>query len=234
MNKNKLEGRLIFFVFLALIFIVVIGGAALLGTDNYGYIIVATCLLTVLPLLFVFEKKENSASELMLLAALVALSSVGRIIFVAIPGFKPVAALTIIAAVYLGKEAGFIVGAMSAVVSNLYFGQGPWTPFQMLGWGIIGLLAGLFMKGLSKSRVLLLLFGALAGIVYSAVTDIWPLIMAEGETLISRYLTLFIASLPVAGMYAVSNVIFLLLLGRPIGSLLERLKTKYGLFCTKS
>ena len=75
-------------------------------------------------------------------AVITALCVVGRFI----PFFKPIAALTIIAAVYLGGETGFMVGAMAALMSNFYFGQGPWTPFQMLAWGMIGLIAGYFLQ----------------------------------------------------------------------------------------
>ena len=80
---------------------------------------------------------------------MVALSVTGRFI----PFFKPVTALTVLTAVYLGGEAGFLCGALSAVISNFWFGQGPWTPFQMLAWGMIGLFAGLLASPLKRSRI---------------------------------------------------------------------------------
>src|SRR5690625_7953059 len=76
-------------------------------------------------------------------AVLIALSSISRVLFAPIPVFKPVSAIVILTAIYFGAEAGFLVGALTALLSNIYFGQGPWTPFQMFAWGIIGLIAGL-------------------------------------------------------------------------------------------
>src|SRR5699024_12206733 len=78
---------------------------------------------------------------MIVVAVLTALSVVGRFVFVALPGFKPVAAIVIITAVYVGSEAGFLVGALTAFISNLYFGHGPWTPFQLFAWWVIGVIA---------------------------------------------------------------------------------------------
>ena len=63
-----------------------------------------------------------------------------------LPQFKPVLALTIIAGVAFGGEVGFLVGAMTMLTSNMIFGQGPWTPWQMFAMGIIGFLAGVLFK----------------------------------------------------------------------------------------
>ena len=141
-----------------------------------------------------------------------------------LPFFKPVTAFVIIAGVAFGGEAGFLTGSLSAVLSNFYFGQGPWTPFQMLAWGIIGLLAGVFAKGLKKSRLLLYGFGALSGVLFSLLVDVWTALWTG-----ISYVAALLSALPVTAVYAVSNVVFLLVLARPVGEMLERVKTKYGL-----
>lgn len=90
-----------------------------------------------------FEGRKPRAREVVVIAVLVALAVAGRAAFFMVPQFKPVAALVIIAGVALGAETGFLVGVLSGFVSNFVFGQGPWTPFQMIGFGLLGLLAGL-------------------------------------------------------------------------------------------
>lgn len=232
MQKNGLKNKLTLIIYLVIIPFAVIGGAVFFGQRFYAYLSLLVAIFTLLPLFWTFEKRDTNSGELMLLAVTVALSTVGRIIFAGIPAFKPVTALTVIVAVYLGREAGFIVGSMSAVISNFYFGQGPWTPFQMLGWGLIGLLAGLLSKPLIKSKILLLIFGILSGFLYSAVTDIMT-VMTVGGFDLNRYLAAAITALPTSVTYAVSNFIFLLILSKPIGSILLRIKKKYGLFGIK-
>lgn len=205
-------------------------GAVLFRQKYYAWLSLCVAVLSCVPFFARFEHRERSSKELTVLAVLIAVSSAGRFIFAWLPGFKPVTAVTVAAAICLGKEAGFVVGSLSAVVSNFYFGQGPWTPFQMFAWGLIGFLAGLFAKPLGRSKILLGLSGVLAGVLYSLTMDVWTTLWADGAFNPVRYAAAVISALPVTAEYAVSNVIFLLLLSKPIGEKLERLKTKYGLF----
>ena len=227
--SNK-KNPLTIIILLLLIPAVVILGAVVSKEKHYAWISLCVALLSCIPLFYSFERKENSSKELTVLAAIIAISSVGRFIFAWLPGFKPITAITIIAAIWLGYEAGFVVGSLSAVISNLYFGQGPWTPFQMLAWGLVGFLAGLLSKPLQKSKILLCVSGLLAGILYSLTMDIWTTIWADGTFNLLRYKAAIISSLPITAEYAVSNAVFLLLLSKPIGEKLERIKKKYGLF----
>jgi len=174
------------------------------------------------------EKRTVGTRRMVVTAVMTALSVLGRFIFAAIPAFKPITAIVIIAAVWLGPEPGFLVGSLTAVISNFYFGQGPWTPFQMLAWGLIGLLGGLLAEPLKKSRVLLGVYGALAGVAYSMVMDIWTVLWYNGDFSWTLYLAALLSAVPHLISYSVSNVIFLLLLGRPFGEKLERVKVKYG------
>ncbi|MBQ6823224.1 MAG: ECF transporter S component [Clostridia bacterium] len=207
-----------------------VGGGILFREKYAGWVALCVAVLSCLPLFYSFERKEASSKELTVLAVLIALSAAGRLIFAWLPGFKPITALTVIAALWLGKEAGFAVGALAAVLSNFYFGQGPWTPFQMFAWGMLGFLAGLLAKPLKKSKILLCLFGVAAGLLYSATMDIWVTVWEQGGFNLPRYGAALLTSLPLTAEYAVSNVIFLLLLTKPIGEKLERIKIKYGLF----
>lgn len=208
---------------------VVFAGVFLFEEKQYAWISLCVTALSCIPFFLRFEKKEANTKSLLLIAAMVALSVVGRILFTPIPGFKPVTAVVVITAMYFGSEAGFMTGALSAVISNFSFGQGPWTPFQMLSWGIIGVIAGLFSENLKRSKIMLVSYGIFSGVIYSFLMDIWTVMWADGSFNFSRYLAAITAAAQFTVIYAVSNVIFLLLFSNPIGKILERIKTKYGI-----
>src|SRR5699024_1265432 len=105
--------------------IIVIGEMFFTGR-SYLFIIFAITILTLVTFFLSFEKRNIQTRYMVVIAVMIALAVVGRFLFLAIPGFKPVTAIVIITAVYFGAEAGFLVGALSALISNLYFGQGPW------------------------------------------------------------------------------------------------------------
>lgn len=170
----------------------------------------------------------KGTTRLIILASMTALSVLGRFIFTPLPFFKPVTAIVVITGMYLGAESGFLCGALSAILSNIMFGQGPWTPFQMFTWGMIGLFAGLMAGILKRNRIILSIFGVLAGVLFSFTMDIWTVLWWDGKFTLSRYLAALASAAGVTAIYAVSNVIFLWLLARPLGSKLERIIVKYG------
>ena len=194
--------------------------------DEKKHIIISLAVAFSALLLFAagFEKRSTGTRRMVIVAVMTALCFAGRFI----PFLKPVAALTIITALYLGGEAGFLVGALAALLSNFYFGQGPWTAFQMLAWGLIGLFAGLLSKSLLKSQILLLIYGAAAGIAYSFIMDIWTVLWYNQSFDIKLYLAALVSAVPYTVSYTVSNVLFLFLLAEPFGEKLQRIKVKYG------
>lgn len=203
--------------------------AALSGMWELATVIAA--VLCCVPMFLSFEKRAPSAREIVLLAVMTAFSAAGRFIFAAFPFFKPVAAIVVLTAMHFGSHAGFMVGALSAVISNIYFGQGAWTPFQMFGWGFTGWLAGVLnRKKMLENPVSLCVYGIFAGAVYSVIMDIWTTLSADGEFSVRRWLALMLSAMPVTLIYCASNAVFLLLLRKPMGRRLERLKTKFGVF----
>ena len=235
MNRQKIKRILIPVIFFIVIPLLLAAGVWLFGDRSYNLIAAAIALFACFPFFFAFEKRQKSSRELMVIAVMTGISVLGRFIFAPIPGFKPVTAIVIIAAIYLGGEAGFITGAFSALVSNIYFGQGPWTPFQMFAWGTLGFLTGLLSyTGLFKNKIskiiVLIIMGVLGGIIYSLFMDIWVTLASDGTFNWARYGTAIIAALPLTAVYAISNVIFLLFLTKPIGEKLERIKIKYDIF----
>lgn len=204
-------------------------GALLFRGKMYVFVSVCVAVLACVPFFMSFEKGRSRTKNLVVLSTMVTLSIIGRFAFAFLPHFKPVTAIVVITGVYLGVENGFLCGALSALLSNFIFGQGPWTPFQMFAWGLIGLLAAVLSKPLKKSRVALSLYGAFSGVMYSLLLDVFATLWHDGAFNPSRYLALTLSALPVTAVYAASNVIFLLLLAKPIGEKLNRIKIKYGL-----
>ncbi len=208
---------------------VVLGGALLFKEKQYAWISLCVTVLSCVPFFLHFEHSENDVRKLILIAAMVAISVIGRFIFTPIPGFKPVTAVVVITAMYFGGEAGFMTGALAAVISNFYFGQGPWTPFQMFSWGIVGFLAGVIADPLKKSKIVLTVYAVVSGVLYSLLMDVWTVLWADGYFNLSRYAATVISAAQFTIIYAVSNVIFLLVFSKPIGKILERIKDKYRL-----
>ena len=211
-------------------FLLVMIGAVLLHNRKYQVISLLIAFISCLPFFLAFERKNNSAARLVLIAVMVALSVLGRVLFAPIPGFKPVTAITIITAASFGPQAGFLTGALSAVLSNMFFGQGPWTPFQMFVWGLIGFFAGVSQKqGLLKSKIMLAVYGALSGVAFSLMMDVWTVLAIDGTWNWARYLAAVATAVPYTALYSISNVVFLLLLNSPLQKTLSRIKLKYGL-----
>lgn len=206
-----------------LILAVVVLGVTVLEQRRYVFVTLAVVVLALLLFAAGYERKKTGARRMAIVAAMTALSVVGRFI----PLFKPVTALTVITGTWIGGEAGFLVGALSAVISNFYFGQGPWTPFQMLAWGLIGLFAGLLGKFLQKGRCAITIYGTVCGVVYSLIMDVWTVLWAGGTLSLDGYGAAIAAALPVTLVYCVSNAVFLLLLAKPFGEKLGRIKLKF-------
>ncbi|MBQ8786689.1 MAG: ECF transporter S component [Oscillospiraceae bacterium] len=208
-----------------LIPLLVVLGATVFDEQRYLIVSIGVALLSLLLFAAGYEKKPTGSRRMVIVAVMTALCIAGRFI----PFFKPVTAITVITAIYLGGEAGFLVGALSALLSNFYFGQGPWTPFQMIAWGMIGLLAGFLANPIKRHKWFMLVYGVLAGIVYSLVMDIWTVIWYDGSFRSELYLTAILTALPHTIMYSVSNFIFLWFMAKPFGEKLERIKIKYGI-----
>lgn len=224
LSKNKIISIVTFLVGMPLLCVL---GRLIFPQKFLSWIVASIVILIVGIAFFAFERKKYSAVEISLIAVFTALSVAGRMIFAAIPGFKPCTAIIIFAGMYLGKEQGFMVGALTALISNFYFGQGLWTPFQMAVWGIIGFLAGIFSKVLSKNNVFALIFGAVSGCFFSFLMDLSSCLWADNGFNIARYFAMIVSSLQFTVMYMVSNVVFMLLLIRPTGRIFRRLSLKY-------
>lgn len=233
-ERRRLPKRTVAAAVMILLLIPVTLFVGLFYLDNKKYYFISLLILLecMAPFFLLFEGRKPQARELVVIAVLCAVAVAGRAALFMLPQCKPVMALTILAGVAFGGEAGFLVGAMTMLLSNLLFAQGPWTPYQMFAMGIIGFLAGLlFRRGLlRRSRVSLAVFGALAAIVvYGGIMNpvsalLWSQAL-NGAVLLTYYLSGF----PMDLIQAIATFLFLWFAAEPMLEKLERIKVKYGL-----
>ena len=172
--------------------------------------------------LVLYERQRGGARELGLIAVLAAAATAGRIAFAAIPSAQPVTALAIVTGVALGPRAGAAVGAGAALLSNAFLGQGPWTPWQMLLWGLAGASGGWLAPALRRSRIALMALGALWGVVFGAGMDVWQLASFGPAFTVPAFIAVHARAVPFDLVHALTNVILLGVAGLPLIALLER------------
>ena len=207
-------------------------GISVFGDRRFYLISLFIMLFAMIPFFIIFEKKESKTKSLLLIAVLSSLAVIGRLAFLFLPQFKPMAAIVIIAGVSLGAEAGFMVGAISAFVSNFFVGQGPWTPVQMFCFGMLGFLAGILYKKahFKVSRTSLSIYGALSVfLIYGGIINISSFLLYYSDLSLELFFGYYTASLPMDLIHAASTAVFLFLMAHPILFELDRIKQKYGL-----
>lgn len=231
---NKLPKRTISSAVMILLMIplTIFVGTTYLDDQKYLFISLLVLLECMLPFFLVFEGRKPRPRELIIIAVLCAIAIAGRTLFIALPQVKPVLAIVIISGAAFGGEAGFMVGAVTMLVSNIYFGQGAWTPWQMFAAGIIGFLAGfLFKKGMLNRKVIpLSLFGfIITVIIYGGIMNFSTLILTRTPVNIGTIAAFMAQGLPLDIIHALSTLIVLLLLSKPLLDKLDRVKLKYNL-----
>ncbi len=228
-GKTQIKKYLSFLILIFCVPLLIYIGNSVFKNKQYSFISLGIAIIVCAAFFLSFEFKRHSEIKIVLIAVLTALSISGRFIFEPLPGFKPVTAITIITAIYFGSQAGFMTGSLTALISNFYFSQGPWTPFQMLAWGIIGFFAGLLSSQLKKHKWFLICFSALSGVLYSLIMDIWTAIWLDNTFNLARYITALTLSAKSTVIYAVSNVVFIVILYLPARKIFERIFKKYNI-----
>lgn len=235
LQKRKLSKRtrIATIMILLCIPLTIFSGIVYMDDRQYNLIAMLVLLECMMPFIFVFEGRKPKARELVTISVLCAIAVASRSAFFMLPQFKPVLALTIIVGVAFGGETGFLVGAMTMLVSNIIFSQGPWTPWQMFSMGIIGFLAGiLFKKGLlRRNRGSLAVFGAFTAVlIYGGIMNFASAVMYNADSLnITMLLAYYVSGFPMDLVHASVTVIVILLIAEPMLEKLDRIKVKYGM-----
>lgn len=222
-------------LFLVLPVLLVVWQVCFADTTSWYLVAAVLLLLSALPFFLHLERKPISAREMALLSVLTALAVVSRAVFYLIPQVKPIAAVVIVAGMCLGPFSGYMVGALSAFLSNFLFGQGIWTPFQMVALGLVGLLAGMLLRPGRVNRWVLALVGFfLATVVYGLVVDLSTVLMTVTDFTWPAVLAVYASGAPFDLVFGGSTAVFLMLFGTPLEQKITRLQRKYGLLERKA
>ncbi|HST69913.1 MAG TPA: prenyltransferase/squalene oxidase repeat-containing protein [Solirubrobacterales bacterium] len=175
-----------------------------------------------------YERSRPPAQVVALVAALAALAIVGRIAFAAFPNMKPTTDIVIFAGYALGGAPGFAVGALTALVSNFWFGQGPWTPWQMAGWGLCGVFGAvlaLFVR--DAGRFTLAAICGFAGIFYGALLNFYVMATSGGDLSLQHFLVLETRAIPFEAAHVIGNVVLALVAGPAMVRMLVRFRERF-------
>jgi energy-coupling factor transport system substrate-specific component len=176
-----------------------------------------------------YERAHPSARILALVATMAALAALGRVAFAPLPNVKPTTDIVLIAGVALGGAPGFAVGALAALTSNLFFGQGPWTPWQMAAWGGVGIAGALLgrVAGERLGRIPLAAACALAGLAFGVVMNFSTWVTYTGDHSVAAFWTISGTALPFDVAHAVGNVLFALAFGPALLRALRRFRRRF-------
>lgn len=203
-------------------------GSLIFKDRHYYFICLAIVVAVLIP--FVFSLEKTNSRSLVLIGALAALGTVSRVAFSAVPQLKPMAAIVVVSGICLGARRGFGVGAVSVFASNMYFGQGPWTPWQMLGMGLVGFFGGLFFGKRRPGILVICLYGFFASmLIYGLIMDFSTAVMAYDKPTIGQLLTTISLGVWFNILHGVSTFVFLLIGGRTFIKHMDRIVKKYGI-----
>lgn len=203
---------------------------ALTGFAGSAGISFATTVLSLVCMFASFEQSAPKLRQLMPTCVLAAAAAAGRILFAPIPDVKPVSAIAVVAGACLGRRSGFVVGALAALLSNAFFGQGPWTPWQMYAWGAIGYMAGLIAKkGWFNRKPLLYAYGLASGLFYGAILNAFYIVGYVHPITAATIVAALAAALPLDILHGVATLGFLALIWESWGTKIKRCVIRYGL-----
>ena len=193
---------------------------------HWGLIATILIILALLAFFFEFEATAMSSKEIALVAMLGTMSAVLRVPFAAIPNVQPCTYLIICSGYVFGPVAGFMVGAITPLVSNFFLGQGPWTLYQMIAWGVVGVSAGCLSQ-FRLSKISLVAFGILWGYLYGWITNMWFWTSFVYPLTLNTFIVTQIKTVWFDTFHAVGNALFLGILGMKTISILERFKGRF-------
>ncbi len=195
---------------------------------NWGLTATIIVALAVVAFFFEFEATAMSSKEIALIAMLGTISAVARVPFAVIPNVQPCTYLIICSGYVFGPVAGFMVGAITALVSNLFLGQGPWTLYQMLAWGLAGVSAA-YLRRFGLGKIALIIFGAIWGYLYGWIMNTWFWASFIYPLNFKTFLTYQLTSIWFDTFHALGNVVFLGFFGMKTVAILQRFKRRFSI-----
>ena len=200
------------------------------GTPLTALVTLLVAALSVLLMLASFELSRPLMRQLMPTIVLAAVAAAGRLVLSPFADIKPVTAVCIVAGAALGRRCGFATGALAALSSNFFFGQGPWTPWQMYAWGLVGYLAGVLAEhGALERRGAVCALGFVSALLYGAILNSWHILGFVRPLTWQTALMAYAAGLPLDVTHGVATVVFLMVIWAPWRRSIARVVRKYGL-----
>ena len=167
------------------------------------------------------ETGPNRSRELSLVAALAAAAAGGRVLFAFIPNVQPVTIIVAVTGSTLGARAGLATGGVAALLSNAVLGQGPWTAWQMIGWGLVGASAAPLGR-LLRNRWMLAAFGIVWGFLFDWLMDVWAWSTLGPSADHHSFITLAATGLPFDIAHATGNAVIAVIAGPSLIRMLDR------------
>jgi len=198
-------------------------------SQNPGLILIFAAAAALLFFYFMFERGTASSKEIALTAVLAAAAAAGRLPFAFIPGVQPTTFLVIVSGRALGCRAGFMVGSTAALISNIFLGQGPWTLWQMLSWGLAGVSAGMIDRlapGIGRGGMTV--FSFLWGYLFGWIIDLWYWAAFVDPLNLKTLLGVFAASFWFDTAHALGNGIFYYLFGDRVFKMIRRCSRRFS------
>lgn len=216
-------------IILTLLIIVLLLAAVKLGIkgEQLPLIITIGVFFILFISYFYFEKSKMGTKEIALIATLSAFSAVSRVPFAAIPGVQPTTFLVALSGYVFGPYEGFLVGSTSAFISNIFLGQGPWTPWQMFAWGIVGVLSGFL--GRSKMKISTEMFAFICflyGFMFDWIMNLWHVLGFISPLNLKSIALAYLTGLTFDIMHAAGNFIFTILFFEHLKKVLNRFKKR--------
>lgn len=190
------------------------------------YYLAAVCLiLGSIGILLCWCGRRLQAKEVVVITSLSGIAVISRLAFFWSPECKPMTAVVLISGSIFGPFSGMMIGVLSAFVSNFVFGQGPWTPFQMLGLGMVGMIGGLAD---TDRKWLASIAGFLAvAFIYGPIVNFGSFLMMDNAMSLRGFYLIELSGLPFDLLHAASTVLFIYFLWKPMRGKLMRFKTRY-------
>ena len=213
-----------------LIFLLLVISFVIFQYEAYLLVSMIIIAMVMIPFFARFEIQKLTGREVVILAMLAAIAAISRVPFAPIPSVQPTSLIIIMTALVFGAESGFMIGVVSAIVSNIFLGQGPWTPWQMFTWGMMGMSAGLlrhtwWMKNIWGKVI----FGFIWGYLFGWIMNVWIVVSNLENMTFQLFASIYAASIYFDLAHGLSNVFFLLFFSTSFMKILKRFKRKYGL-----
>jgi uncharacterized membrane protein len=213
-----------------LIIVLVVLWQIFFSNTNYYLVSVLIIIVSMLPFFSSFEKSEHTSKDITLIASLTALAVVSRAVFYLVPQVKPIAAVVGVSGAALGAKRGYLIGALSMFVSNFIFGQGAWTPFQMVAMASVGLCFGLVFDYIKPTKISLSVVGFLSVLIlYGLIVDLSSVLYFNSNMTFKGIVAIYASGVPFNLVFAGVTALFLYFFGETFIKKIERINIKYGI-----